>query len=495
MVRIVDRVYEPRGAALELLRCTDPEVLIEGPAGTGKTRALLFKAHYLASKYPGSRGLLFRETRASMTQSVLVEFEANILPPDHPSKRGAHRRNRNSYIYPNGSELVLAGMDATSRIMSSQYDFAFGFEATEMAEAGVQDVTSRLRNNKIPVPPFGPDDFFTQLGLDCNPDSAMHWLNLRPDRIIDDPEDPRNGQPQMTRLLSRHGDNPSLTAGYLSRLRRLTGVRRARLYEGKWVSGVGQIYDMFDAAKHMVHAEIEKRSTSGTYYKVRNLPEFTWHVAGVDWGYARAGVMNVWGVTRDRRMYRVAEVYRRGKNVDWWADKAVELRKRFDIARFICDSAEPEFIDKFNDRLGTGRGRDGRRLALPAEKAVLTGINVVRDLLTPDEEGRPRMMFVKDALVDGADSELLADRKPTCTEQEIPGYVYAQNADGSLIKEKPDPECEDHGLDATRYAAMYVWGHDFTDDQAKPKFRKGTLGDILRHENVGQKRRDDRRWV
>ena len=35
------RPYGPRGAAAELFGCRDPEVLIEGPAGTGKTRAVL----------------------------------------------------------------------------------------------------------------------------------------------------------------------------------------------------------------------------------------------------------------------------------------------------------------------------------------------------------------------------------------------------------------------------------------------------------------------
>jgi phage terminase large subunit len=32
------RPYRPLGAALQLLRCRDPEVLISGPANTGKSR-------------------------------------------------------------------------------------------------------------------------------------------------------------------------------------------------------------------------------------------------------------------------------------------------------------------------------------------------------------------------------------------------------------------------------------------------------------------------
>ena len=62
--------YRAYGAAAELFRCTAPEILIEGPAGTGKSRSLLEKIHYLAETHPKSRYLLMRKTRARMGQSV-----------------------------------------------------------------------------------------------------------------------------------------------------------------------------------------------------------------------------------------------------------------------------------------------------------------------------------------------------------------------------------------------------------------------------------------
>ena len=58
------KAYGPRGGAKALFYCKDSEVLLAGPAGTGKSRAALEKLHLLALKYPGLRGLMVRKTRA-----------------------------------------------------------------------------------------------------------------------------------------------------------------------------------------------------------------------------------------------------------------------------------------------------------------------------------------------------------------------------------------------------------------------------------------------
>jgi len=72
--------------------------LYDGPAGTGKTKSVLEKVHLAAMKYPGMRALLVRATRASMTDSVLVEFESTVLEPGSylRSSSRAHRAGRSS---------------------------------------------------------------------------------------------------------------------------------------------------------------------------------------------------------------------------------------------------------------------------------------------------------------------------------------------------------------------------------------------------------------
>ncbi|GAG05846.1 unnamed protein product, partial [marine sediment metagenome] len=74
------RPYEPHGAAKDLFYFQGREVLIEGPAGTGKSRAIWEKLYAVAYKYPGCRILVVRKTRESMTESVLVTWEDKVLP-------------------------------------------------------------------------------------------------------------------------------------------------------------------------------------------------------------------------------------------------------------------------------------------------------------------------------------------------------------------------------------------------------------------------------
>jgi len=108
---------ELRGANLVAFNSTEREVILSGPAGTGKSLSWLTKAHYVASKYPGARVLLLRKTRESMTDSVLVTFERDVLGDGHPLTFGPSRETRHSYKYDNGSEIVVAGMKQSGKVL------------------------------------------------------------------------------------------------------------------------------------------------------------------------------------------------------------------------------------------------------------------------------------------------------------------------------------------------------------------------------------------
>ena len=54
--------YRPLGAARDLFNSRRQEILLAGPAGTGKTRAALEKLFLCLLKYPAMRGLLVRKT-------------------------------------------------------------------------------------------------------------------------------------------------------------------------------------------------------------------------------------------------------------------------------------------------------------------------------------------------------------------------------------------------------------------------------------------------
>src|SRR5262245_66318299 len=99
-----ERAYEPRGAALDLFYDRAPEIVVSGPAGTGKSRACLEKLHLCASKYAKMRGLIIRKTRESLSEAALVTYEDKVLPEGSAVALGPKRNFRQVYRYANGSQ-------------------------------------------------------------------------------------------------------------------------------------------------------------------------------------------------------------------------------------------------------------------------------------------------------------------------------------------------------------------------------------------------------
>jgi hypothetical protein len=90
-----------------------------------------------------------------------------------------------------------------------------------------------------------------------------------------------------------------------------------------------------------------------------------------------------------------------------------------------------------------------------AKKTVEDGIQAVKMRLKPSEiDGKPRLFLCEGALVE-ADKDLQDRKKPTCTQEEIVGYIWDRGTtkaqlDGKPPKEQPVKEV-DHGMDAMRY--------------------------------------------
>lgn len=417
---MTELVYEPRGAAQALMRCRAPEVLVEGPAGTGKTRAVLTKIRLALEKYPGSRALLFRKTRESLTETVLVEWEGQVIGPEHPMiADGPSRRVRQSYEFPNGSVVVVGGMDKPAKVMSAQYDLVAGFEATELLENDWEMVLTRLRNGVMP---------YQQGVADCNPGAPTHWLNRRA------------SSGQMTRLLSRHEDNPRWYGpdGWTDEgeryvngtLAKLTGVRLARLKHGQWAAADGMVYSEWDAASNV----IDRFSVPDDWRRIRS----------IDFGFTHPFVCQWWAIDGDGRMYLYRELYQTGRLTVDLAGRIVDLSRGETIETTVSD----------HDPSERATLEDAGIYTVPAIKDVESGIQAVAHRMRKADDGRPRLMVMRDCLV-GRDASLVERHKPTCTLEEIEGYVFAKTAGGHVIKEVPVKE-DDHGMDAMRYAVMHV---------------------------------------
>lgn len=475
--------YEPRGAARALFDCRELEVLYEGPSGTGKTRAVLEYVYWCCETFPGIRVLLVRETRESMSESVLKTWEENVLPggTSHACVYGeAERGSRKFYLWPwarnvvggkvyeGQSRVVCRGLNKPEDLYSTDFDLVVLCEARQIPFLSYQKFLRCTRNKKMP---------WQQIIADTNPAHERHWLNLRADET-----NPENGRPFMHRLKGKHSDNPTFTESDLARLQRLRGADREELLEGNWSSGEGMVWPQFHYSTHVIHTTLE-RKPDGFWHVVPKYEgqacgdapiRINWTIAAEDWGFRVPGCVAVWGMDADHRMYRLAEYYQREKTIDWWAAKDEDLYFEFNLHRIVCDH-DPGSIQKLNDRISPQGGRKGTRIAIPADKEVDAGLSLVRDLLAPGKDGKPSMFFCADTVRE-KQVELKEEGLPQCTEDEIGGYIFPSKTDLDATRERPDPRCPDHGCDQTRYAAMFVWGKDRTPAPPKPEYDPRTYG-------------------
>lgn len=411
------RAYQPFGAALKLFYSREPEVLLSGPAGTGKSRALFEKLYYCAQAWPGMRGLIVRKTRASLTESGLVTWEDKVLPPNSPALRGAKRRYRQIYEFPNGSAVVVGGMDEPSRVMSTEFDLILIQEATEFAQGDWENLLTRLRNGVMP---------FQQIIADCNPSGPGHWLKKRAD----------GGVVEM--FESRHEDNPRLFdqaeqawteegAQYIQLLENLTGVRKLRLRFGLWAQAEGMVYgEEWDPAVNVVDRF--------------DVPEDWPRILSIDFGYTNPFVCQWWAFDHDGRAYRYREIYRTKRLVE---DHAREI--------LGAGAGEPTPVAVVCDWDAEDRATLEKHLGFgtyPAVKTVSEGIQATAARMKVAGDGKARLFLMRDSLVE-RDSELVDRKLPTCTEEEIEGYVWNPKKD-QPIKE------DDHGMDCMRYAVMWA---------------------------------------
>lgn len=414
--------YHVYGAAADLFSAARGEVILSGPAGTGKSRACLQYLHYLATNHPGMRGLIARKTRESLTQTALVTFEEKVLTRAEYEviAAGTKRSGRQSYRYPNGSELVVGGLDRPTKIMSTEFDVAYVQEAIELLEDDWESITTRLRNGVTPR---------QQIIADTNPDGPQHWIKRRADAG------------RLLMLESRHEDNPMLwdressgwtKAGlaYIGKLDGLTGVRKPRLRYGKWVQAEGAVYEEWDRAVHIV----DRFEIPGSWRRIRS----------IDFGYTNPFVCLWIAIDHDGRMYVYREMYKTRRTVKVHAG---EIRRLSGDERYEFTVADHDAEDRAT-LLENGIPTRA------ANKAVTRGIEAVQERLKVAGDGRPRLFYLRDSLVE-RDEGLVEAKKPCGLTEEIDGYAWSKGDDGRTLGEEP-VKLNDHAVDALRYAAMAI---------------------------------------
>lgn len=446
-------VYTPRGTALQLQEMRDPEVIVAGPAGTGKSRGCLEKVHFMCLINPGMRALVTRKTMRSLAATGLVTYRNWVAKEARLAGDvrwyGGSGSQPPAWMYRNGSEIVVGGMDNPDKIMSAEYDLAYVQEITELNIEDYEALISRLRNGRVS---------FQQLIADCNPSHPMHFIKLRCDE----------GKAIM--LNSRHEENPvyfdefgNVTpAGkaYMDKLDSLTGVRYLRLRKGLWVAAEGVIFEDLDPALHFIDPF--------------PIPDEWPRYWVVDFGFVNPFVCQMWAEDPDGRLFMYREIYRTGRTVDQHAHDILDAvtdppthPRAGDPYRVGRTWREPKPRLIVADHDAADRALLERELGMStvaARKGVTDGIQLAQARFRPGPDGRPRIAFFKNALV-SRDQSLADQRKPTCTIEELPAYIWDTGA-GHKPKEAPRKE-DDHGCDLVRYIAS---------ERDRGKIRVRTMG-------------------
>lgn len=415
--------FQCYGAAREFWRYQEPEVILSGPYETGKTIAALHKLNTLLSKYPNSRGLMVRKTYTSLVNSAVVTYENKVLayPPGHPKcpieKLGKSKPEW--YDYPNGSRLVLGGMDRPDKFLSAEFDFIYVNQAEELTLDDWEKLTGRATGRAGNAP-------YAQILGDCNPGLPRHWIKQRR---------------ELKLFNSKHHDNPTLYdpetgeiteqgKRTMARLDALTGVRYKRGRLGQWAGAEGMVYEEWNDDIHLIDRF--------------EIPQSWRRYRSIDFGYRNPFVCQWWAEDEDGRLYLYREMYMSGRTVRVHAEQIRELSAGESISATVTDhDAEDRATLEEHDIS-----------SIAAIKDIQRGIEKVQERLKVQGDGRPRLFIMRDSLVE-VDRERADVHATVSTIDEIDGYVFPDSKEGKSENENP-VKVDDHGMDALRYMVMHL---------------------------------------
>lgn len=431
--------FQPKPWQVPVWNCKDPVMLLTGSAGGGKSVIASEKLHGLAMAYPGVSCLIVRRVQASMKNTVLTPLERRVMGEGHGIE---HEKGAKRYMYPNGSAIFYLGVkddESLERLKGIGLEGGIEFLWIEEAnELRTRDAFSALLARMRGI--FAP---WTQVILTCNPDSDQHWIYQ--DLIL--------GK-RATVFYSSIDDNDSSPEIYRRNLSEMTGIQAERMREGKWVHVTGGIYPEYKVDIHVV--------PNALMGDPRSRINHTWKVeAGVDWGFAHAGVISVWAFDDHDRGFLIHETVRRQQTIDFWVKEAMYLQRRFRIRIFYCDPSKPEHIQKF---------KEAGLNAVKAKNSFYAGRDEVKRRLKIGEDGLPAFFICAGAT--DKDEGMVTDKKPCGLGEEITGYKYAEPKFGDP-NEEPLKRWDD-SCDAARYA---LYSHSLKP--SRDTFRASDAGIIV----------------
>lgn len=406
----------PRGNVARLWT-TPPEqheVMLAGPAETGKTVGAIEWLHEQLIRHRRAQAVMVRNAKTDLYGSCVQTYVRHVLnwetfpwgrSPDGVFCYGG--QTPEWFDYPNGARLWLAGMDDPGDALSSERDYIYINQAEEVARRGYETLLTRATGRAGNAP-------FPRVLGDCNPGPPNHWILDRADRGL------------LLKIDTQHTDNPKLfdedgnrTAQgerTLAILDGLTGIEKDRLALGLWVSAEGTVYQL--QAAHL-----------GDDLWVPEKPtQLTVDPSNGSGPYAALVIQQV-----GHRVLVVDEFYEVGGTDEDLVEWLIASPYRKKLTRVVSDPAKPDTIKRLTRLIGV------RAHAKQGKKDITAQIAAVKSLLKIDPVTR--------------EANLVIDRRCTFLQDEFATRVWKKPPPSSADRNVPEvPEdANDHLLNALEY--------------------------------------------
>ena len=372
-------------------------IIADGAIRSGKTVSMSLSFVFWAmTSYNGQNFAMCGKTIGSFRRNVL--FWLKLMLKSRGYTVVDHRAD-NLVIISKGditnNFYIFGGKDESSQDLIQGITLAGVFfdEVALMPESFVNQATGRCSVEG------------SKYWFNCNPDGPYHWFKVN---WID-----KASEKKLLYLHFTMDDNLSLSEKIKERYRSMySGVFFKRYILGLWCMAEGMIYDMFDAARHVVK-------------NPENLVKANYYVS-CDYGTQNATVFLLWCKDTEGKWICIREYYYSGreeasqKTDTEYADDLKEWLGGIKPVKIIVDPAAASFIAELKKR-----GYSVKK----AKNDVLDGIRYVASLLNQ----------VQIAIEEGCIN----------TRKEFASYVWDEKA-SERGADKPVKQF-DHCMDALRY--------------------------------------------
>lgn len=221
------------------IRTDAEEAYIAGGVGSGKSLAAAVKAALVSVRFPGTQGLVGRQTYSALKATAMkVLLEGDEMPPVIPPELIASRKQDSggggeNVKLRNGSEILFRSFQDWNpeKLLSLNLGWFWLEEASECTENVRNALLSRLRRECGPRQGWGS----------TNPNGHdWVWRVSHADA----------GQCAAERFEVNTLDNPHLPEDFLARMLRMPKEWQKRYVFGSCDTAAGQIWDTWSSAVH-----------------------------------------------------------------------------------------------------------------------------------------------------------------------------------------------------------------------------------------------------